>query len=218
MELNDLQIAYDIVKNRTVFDNIQKPLQYKISSIDAIHYGEHYKTIKEVTPSVLNYILYNLHNLDYDFAIETLMALLYYWKFRKRKLSKMEQVYKEVINHYTTEHTPYTRYENSKKANCIYLLKIYIGSKVLYKVGITEDINQRMINLQSDISIKYQFISVGVAVQDVIYCDSNEEKEQLILQEIRSIEKKKHKFYFNGHTECFENEILTNIFKYHTIQ
>jgi hypothetical protein len=218
MELEDLQVAYDIVNNRTVFDNIENPLQYKIPNIDTIHYGEHHKTIKQVTPSVLNYILYNLHNLDYEFVIETLMALLYYWKFRKRKLSKMEEAYKEVIYHYTVKHTPYIKYKNHKQGNCIYLVKIYMGSRVLYKVGITKDIHKRMINLQSDITSKYPYISVGIDIQEVIYCSNSEDIEETILQVARSYKINKHKLFFNGHSECFESEALINIFKQHTAQ
>lgn len=221
MELNDLKIAYDMVSKFNKYDTLSTPpkintLYYKVPIVKGLHCGEYGKDIEDVKPNTLEYILYHLHDIDYTLLIDTLIALLYYWKFRKRKSIHMEQVYQEVVRHYTIEHKPYTNYSDGKKGNCIYLVKIYIGSVTLYKVGITKDIHQRMINLQSDINMKYPFVFVGIAVQKVIYCDKNKELEQILLNEVSNYNIKKHKFFFDGHTESFESDILIDIFKRYT--
>ncbi len=223
MQLDELKIAYDMINKFSKYDTLSNPprintLDYRVPVVSGLHSGEYGKNIEEVKQNTLNYILYHLHDIDYTLVTDTLIALLYYWKFRKKKSLKMEQAYQEIVSHYTVEHEPYTRYENSKKGNCIYLVKIYIGSKILYKVGITEDIHQRIVNLQSDINIKYPCISVGIDVQKVIYCENNKEMEKILLNDAKSHNIKKHKFFFDGYTEAFESDILINIFKQHTAQ
>ena len=81
---DNFKVAYKVINSRSVFDNITNPLGYKVPKKSGIHFGDYYKTIKEVKPSTLQYILYKLHNLDYDLATDTLVALLYYYRFRKK--------------------------------------------------------------------------------------------------------------------------------------
>jgi hypothetical protein len=213
MELDDLETAYNIVSRFNKYDTLSSPpkintLNFEVPIISGIHKGEYRKNIEEVKPNTLEYILYYLHDIDFTMIINTIIALLYYWKFRKRKALIMEQVYQEVVNHFTTQHEPYKGNEKIKKGTCIYLVKIEIGNKVLYKIGKTKDLHQRMINLQSNINVNYSFVSVGITIKEVIYCDNYDEREERLLTEIRNINIKKHKFYFDGHTECFESDIL----------
>jgi predicted GIY-YIG superfamily endonuclease len=213
MELNDLKIAYDIVSKFNKYDTLSTPpkvntLNFKVPIISGIHQGEHRKNIEEVKPNTLEYILYYLHNIDFTMIINTLIALLYYWKFRKRKSLMMKEVYQEIVNHFTVHNEPYKWNEKTKKGNCVYIIKIEIGNKVLYKVGKTKDLHQRMLNLQSNINANYSFVSVGITIKEVLYCDNHAEKEKILLTEIRNRNIKKHKFYFKGHTECFESDIL----------
>jgi hypothetical protein len=181
MLLKDFKEIYKFIENRGFMENKLNPIDYKVPNLQGIIPQQRYRTIKEVRPDTLKYILYKLHNIDNDIATDTLMALLYYYKFRAKKQYKMERVYRKAIYHYIIKHPLYTKYENSKKGNCIYLVKINIGRKTLYKVGTTNDIHQRMTNLQSDISNFYQLVSVGIEVKKVIYCDNNNEVEQDIL-------------------------------------
>ncbi len=218
MKQNDLQMAYDIVSNFTKYDTMSNPpkintLYYKVPKQTGISRWEYYKDIEEVSKSTLEYILYRLHNASHTLIMNTLIALLYYWRFRERKPTMMQQVYNEAVSHYTVENQPYTRYESAIKVNCVYLIKINIGCDTLYKVGQTEDIHSRMINLQSNISKRYSSVSVGVVVQEVKYCSNCKEVEEELLKEARNKLTKKHKFYFDGHTESFESDKLIDIFK-----
>lgn len=218
MELEDLETAYNIVSRFNKYDTLSSPpkihtLNFEVPIISGIHKGEYRKNIEEVKPNTLEYILYYLHDIDFTMIINTIIALLYYWKFRKRKALIMEQVYQEVVNHFTIQHEPYKGNKKIKKGTCVYLVKIGIGNKVLYKIGKTKDLHQRMLNLQSNINANYPFVSVGVTVKEVLYCDNHNEIEERLLKEIRNINIKKNKFYFNGCTESFENIVVVDIFK-----
>lgn len=134
MIINDLKIAYDIVNNFKKYDTLSNPprinkLDYKVPCIDGISKYEWGKDIEEVNPNTLQYILYNLHNLDYSKVIDTTIALLYYWKVRKRNILKMEKVYQEILNHYLVVNESATNNHLLKKEKCIYLIEINIGIK-----------------------------------------------------------------------------------------
>jgi hypothetical protein len=216
MTVDDLQKAYEIIEKRTIWDNIDNPLKYKVPNIKGIHWGECHKTVKEVKPNTMEYILFYLHDLDYELAIETLMAYLYYWKFRKKKLSKMNELFQRVKTHYTIQNTPYRSSNKTQKCDCVYLIKISIGSKTLYKVGRSKDIHKRMIDIQSDINTNYPLVSVGLEVLATHYCEDSHKLEKMVLDSIRAKISKKNKFFFKGSTEAFENHIVTDIFKQYT--
>lgn len=217
MQLDDFRIAYDMVNNFKKYDTVSNPpkintLAYQVPKIEGIHPKLWGKNIDEVKLNTLEYILYDLHKMDEDKIISTLIALLYYWKIRKRKQSKMEESYQEVINHYTIKNEALS-YKSIIKGECVYLVKIHIGSKTLFKVGKTKNINQRMINLQSDIKSNYPLVSVTVVILEVKFCDNSDEIEEVVLSEARSIIPDKHKLNFKGNTETFENSIMESIFK-----
>ena len=216
MLLNEFKDIHSFIENRGFMENKINPLEYKVPNLEGIIPQQKHKTIKEVRPDTLKYILYKLHNIDNDIATDTLMALLYYYKFRDKKLAKMETAYRKARYHYIIKHTPYTKDKNMKKGDCIYLIRINIGRKTLYKVGTTSDIHTRMINLQSNISKFYPLVSVGINIKKVIYCNNNKEIEETLLSEIRSNNIKKHKFFFDGHTEAFQSDMLLKIFYIHT--
>jgi hypothetical protein len=216
MQLDDFRIAYDIVNNFKKYDTVSNPpkintLVYQVPKIEGIHPKLWSKSIDEVKLNTLEYILYYLHNIDEDKVISTLIALLYYWRIRKRKQAKMDEVYQEVIKHYTIENKVYCD-TNTCKGKCVYLVKIYIGSMTLYKVGQAIDLHQRMINLQSDIKSSYPLVSVGMSILAVKLCDNSDKLEEIILSEAKSKITKKHKFNFKGYTEAFKSESLIAIF------
>lgn len=211
MNLNDLKIAQDIVNNFQKYDTLSKPpkinkLEYKVPSINGISTYEHGKDIESVKPNTLKYIIFHLHNVDYSLIIETTIALLYYWKFRKNKKTLLEETYKEIVNHYTLSHN--NCFYNYNDGECVYLIKIYIGSHTLFKVGKTASFNQRMSNILSDVKSKYEYVSCSIEPLKVHYTLSSYEIEQNILREL----KKDHKFFFNGHTESFSDKNVINIY------
>jgi hypothetical protein len=216
MTINDLKIAYDIINNFKKYDTLSNPprinkLDYKVPCIDGISKYEWGKDIEEVNPNTLQYILYNLHNLDYSKVIDTTIALLYYWKVRKRNILKMEKVYQEILNHYLVVNESTTNNHFLKKENCVYLIEINIGSTTLYKIGKTSDINERFANLKSNIQKMYSTVSVGIKILNLIYNHNNETIEKEILNKIDA-KNKKHKFYFNGHTESFLDKCAIDIY------
>lgn len=207
MIIDEIKQAYEFINKRTVFTNINHPINYNIPKIKGIHFKEYGKNIKEVYPNTLKYIIYNLHNIDYSFLIETIVALFYYYKFRKQSEIELNQVYKDIINHYSILYEK--QMIDYKEGECIYLIEINIGSSRLYKVGKTSDFNLRMRNLASEISKKYQFVNTSINPLNVVYTSISDELEKKILNEI---DEKKHGFYFKGHTESFKNIEIINIF------
>lgn len=210
MIINDIKQVYELINKRNVFTNIEKPIIYEIPKVKGIHYTEHGKTIKDVYPNTLEYIIYNLHDIDYSFLIESIMALFYYWKFRKNNKTKLNQVYKEIVNHYSSINKKII--QNYDKGKCVYLLEIRIGSKTLYKVGKTTNFKDRISNLDYDIKSKYSFVSSSIKPLQVVYSSNFEEIEKSILNELNCKNQKKHNFYFNGHTESFENIEIISIY------
>lgn len=217
MTINDLKIAYDIINNFKKYDTLSNPprinkLDYKVPCIGGISKYEWGKDIEEVNPNTLQYILYNLHNLDCSKVIDTIIALLYYWKVRKRDNFKMEKVYQEILNHYLIVNESTTNNHLLKKEKCIYLIEINIGNSTLYKVGKTSSIKDRFTNLKLNIQEMYSNVSTGIKILGIIYNQNNEniEKEILNKMDTKNI---KHKFYFNGHTESFKNIVVIDIFK-----
>lgn len=216
MQLNDLKIAYDIVMNFKKYDTLSSPpkvntLDYKVPKLDGIHSKLWGKNIDEVKLNTLEYILYDLHNMDEDKVISNLIALLYYWKIRKRKQSKMDEVYQEVVKHYTIQNKE-LKNDKLNKGKCVYLVKISIGSRTLYKIGKTEDIHQRIINLQSDIKCRYPLVSIAIDILEVKYYAYSDEIEKLILIKAKSKIIDKHKLNFKGSTEAFEDIELIDVF------
>ena len=210
MDVNDIKEAYNFINKRNVFTNITNPIIYVIPRIKGIHKGEYGKTIKDVYPSTLKYIIYNLHDINYDFLIESIIALFYYCKFRKNSNIMLNRVYEDIINHYTYKDIqPITKYEKGKS---IYLIKIEIGSETLYKIGKTSDFNKRITNIKDDIESKYGYVSVRIEPLQVFYISNIDEVENEILSQIRSKKNVKHKFYFNGHTESFLDKCVIDIY------
>jgi hypothetical protein len=221
MSEDDLSIAYCMVKNFKKYDTESNPprinkLEYSVPKISGISKHEHGKNIDEVYPSTLAYILYHLHGSDAIRTTDALVALLYYWQFRKRNLHMMEKAYQEIVSHYTVQNKPYTYYAKSKMGKCVYLVKLSIGSKVLYKVGVTEDVHSRFKNLQSDIQNSYQLVSVGLEPINAVFVDSADEVEGFILEQANKTITTKHKFNFRGSTESFDDTQLIVIFNEHT--
>ena len=124
----------------------------------------------------------------------------------------MEEAYKEVLTHYTIQNKSLPIDDNIVIGNCVYLLKIKLGTKVLYKIGKTNDIRKRVSNLTSNISSNYSLVSVSIDILDIKYCNNIDEAEELLLKEARQKITSKNKFFFNGHTECFDSKILVQIF------
>ncbi len=212
MELNDLEIAYDIINNFQKYDTLSNPprinkLDYKVPSIDGISRYEHGKDVDSVKPNTLKYILYYLHNIEHSIIIDTVIALLYYWKIRKNNKSMFEKSYIEIVNHYTLTHNSYSF--NYSNGECVYLIKIDIGSETLYKIGSTTNFNQRMTNILSDIKSKYEYVSCNIEPLQVEYTSMYYEIETNILNQLKE---KKHNFYFNGHTESFKKIETIDIF------
>lgn len=209
-----------MVKNFRKYDTESIPpkinkLEYSVPNISGISKYECGKNIDEVYPNTLTYILYYLHGSDTIRTIDALMALLYYWQFRKRESHVMEKIYQEVVSHYTVQNKPYTYYAESKIGKCIYLVKLSIGSKILYKIGITEDIHSRFKNLQYDIQNSYPLVSVGLEPIKAVFTDSADEVERLILEQANQTISNKHKFNFRGSTESFNDTKLIAIFNEH---
>ena len=217
MKESDLKIAYKMVKNFKKYDTMSNPpkinnLEYTVPYIDGLHPEVRGKNIDEVYPNTLVYILYYLHGSDIIRTIDALMALLYYWQFRRREPAKMEEVYKDIVHHYTISNQPYKHYVDSKLGECIYLVKLSIGSKTLYKVGVTEDIHSRLKNLQSDVQTSYPLVSIGLEPINVVYTDGAIGVEELILDDARKTITSCHKFNFKGSTEAFKDSILIDLF------
>lgn len=221
MKESDLRIAYEMVKDFRKYDTMSSPpkinrLDYTVPNISGLYPSVRGKNIDEVYPNTLVYILYYLHGSDIIRTIDALMALLYYWQFRQRNQTKMEIVYKDIVHHYTISNQPYKHYVGSKLGECIYLVKLSIGSKILYKVGVTEDIHSRLKNLQSDTQISYPLVSIGLEPISVVFIDGAVVVEANILEAARKTITTKHKFNFKGSTEVFNDEKLIDIFNKHT--
>lgn len=206
MIIDDIIKAYEFINERTVFTNLEKPILYEIPKIKGIHHGEYGKNINEVYPNALIYIVYHLHYIDYSFLIESIVALFYYYKFRKRNKMELNKEFEKIKNHYSKLNEK--KEINYKVGKCVYLIEINIGSEKIYKIGKTDDFNTRMKNITQDINSKYEFVSTSINPLKIEYTSNADILEKQILDNL----KKDHKFYFNGHTESFKNIEIINIF------
>lgn len=199
--------AYKLVRDYRYLDPKTKlpnkfPFEYSTHQHQGIYRKLWRKDIKSVKPSTLEYILYNLHDVDEVMIYETLIAYLYYWKVRKKDFKTMIKKFKEVKSHYEVLHTLKIPQIDSKPS--VYYISFYIGNIKLYKIGYSDNPTERFKQLFKDIKANYPLVSIGEL--EIIDIQSYSTKREALRMEQKILDKYKqdnHKFLFNGHTEVY---------------
>lgn len=213
----DFNLQYKIAKEWNKFETIdgsivkREPPKYVVPNLPGIHYKVLGKGINEVQYNTLEYILYYLHNVDYNTIEDTTMALYYYYIHRIRNPKQIREEPQKLIRHYNI-------INEQKKQQfifepCVYLMEICIGSKKVYKIGKTTDLQSRYNNLLSSVKTNYSLVSVAVNIKETYISEDIDEIEKEMLIKISS-SMKNTKFYFKGHTESFESEKVIDIYRY----
>jgi hypothetical protein len=205
--------AYEIVKNFKRFDTASNPpkkhtLEYSVPKISGISKYEWGKNIDEVKPNTLDYIIYKLHSTEELLIQEAVMALLYYWKIRRRNIKKMEDVYLQIMHHYSVK--PMNVEQDFPDDNKIYVYHISwsIGSKRVYKVGYTTEFEKRVVSIANEVKRFYPLVNLGdLKIHRIIEFNTTEQAQSFEEEAKRSIENAefvtKSKFYFTGSSESY---------------
>jgi hypothetical protein len=213
LSTKDLKIAYDMVNDFKRFDlktktfNTFTLIDYQVPKVDGIHSGEYGKGINKVKPSLLEYMIFKLHNVNKDMIFEAIICLLYYWKFRREEPRIRKQVYIRIHHHYAVTHCLTMPIISINDEAIVYYISFSIGSLNIVKIGVTTDIN-RFNKLISDITNNYPLVSVGnFKVMQIIQFKTKQQAMEFEKEAIKNIklhkDYKKCKNYFDGYTEAY---------------
>ncbi len=208
-----LKTAYDIVNefekiNKTVFPQTINtfPFKYTVPKLKGITKYQWGKNIKEVKPSTLKYIIYYLHSTDCDIIFEATVALLYYYKVRKKNIDEMNNTYKDILHHYTVKRDP--KKHNVEDTIVVYYISFFIGSKLVYKVGYSTQPIKRFKEILTSIKKYYEDVSVGdfnihqlVQFDTIKQAQAFEEEAKKYIKNNNNVSK--CKIHFQGFSEAF---------------